>query len=170
MYSPRLYLRIYLSKQYGARVKLLPEAAYFLLYELQASTGFVKNPSEFLSTPASVFKVKMLYLRLKPRTTEREKMRQEYLPWHIRKYDYRKRGRVNSTHPGAAQGLGRADVLGPAEGFAAGVAACRFAPPALSLPTMSSLACIMGSWTSCRIYVKEVFFKPKMGGEGGTHA
>lgn len=54
------------------------------------------------------------------------------------------------THPGAAHGFGKAEVLGPADGFAAaGVAVLLLFAPALSLPTMPSLACIMGSWTSC---------------------
>lgn len=54
----------------------------------------------------------------------------------------------SAAHPAAAHGLGSADVLGPAEGFAAGVAVL-FDPSALLLlPAMPSLACIMGSCTS----------------------
>lgn len=54
---------------------------------------------------------------------------------------------VQSTHPAAAHGLGSAEVLGPAEGFAAGVAVL-LPPLSLLLPAMPSLACIIGSCTS----------------------
>lgn len=55
------------------------------------------------------------------------------------------------AHPVGAQGLGKAEVLGPSEGFdGAGAAVFDPALPALSLFVKPSLACIMGSCTSYR--------------------
>lgn len=59
--------------------------------------------------------------------------------------------RSHYAHPAGAQGLGRAEVFGPPEGFD-GAGAGVFDPvvPALSLFVKPSLACIMGSCTSYR--------------------
>ena len=57
--------------------------------------------------------------------------------------------RVSLAHPAGAHGLGSADVLGPPDGLDAGAGAGLFDPAEPALSAIPSLACIMGSCTSC---------------------